>query len=365
MTFFQQLMIHTVQYGGPRRLITGLLHQDRSVPVVCLSTSCFWNTRKNNPYGCVDQEKYSSLVRSVVSSKVSSQTPTSLAEEDRKLYGPVIRSKPVAEDCVPRAPKNAAPLLNPSKVLDQTQEAALKAPLRFALQRGQGRSYIPSVTRILQQTMPLEQAFYLERWRKKMIAELGEEGFSQYTASKSVVSLSCIHPIHLISIPAKMTTVKPAHSSDLEGLAEQEEGGVDVCGYIQSVQHVLADVGGVRAIESAVKHQSLSYTGLVDCVAEYRGKLCIIDWKTSEKPKPLLRNTFDNPLQVAAYIGAMNSDDNYGFLVENGLIVVAYKDGSPAHPHFMDPDLCLEYWNKWLFRLEEYMDRKERKDNTG
>ncbi|MBN3275603.1 MGME1 exonuclease, partial [Polyodon spathula] len=308
MTFFQQLMIHTVQYGGPRRLITGLLHQDRSVPVVCLSTSCFWNTRKNNPYGCVDQEKYSSLVRSVVSSKVSSQTPTSLAEEDRKLYGPVIRSKPVAEDCVPRAPKNAAPLLNPSKVLDQTQEAALKAPLRFALQRGQGRSYIPSVTRILQQTMPLEQAFYLERWRKKMIAELGEEGFSQYTAN-------------LFKQGKVFHTALEAILKSVE-VAEQEEGGVDVCGYIQSVQHVLADVGGVRAIESAVKHQSLSYTGLVDCVAEYRGKLCIIDWKTSEKPKPLLRNTFDNPLQVAAYIGAMNSDDNYGFLVStntNGL----------------------------------------------
>lgn len=351
MTFFQQLMTHTVQYGGPRRLITGLLQQDRSVPVVCLSTSCFWNTRNKNLYGCVDQEKYSSLVRSVVSSKVSSQTPTSLAEEDRKLYGPVIRSKPVAEGSVPRAPKNAAPLLNPGKVLDQTQEAALKAPLRFALQRGQGRSYIPSVTRILQQTMPLEQAFYLERWRKKMIAELGEEGFSQYTAN-----LFKQGKVFHVALEAILKSAE---------VAEQEEGGVDVCGYIQSVQHVLADVGGVRAIESAVKHQSLSYVGLVDCVAEYRGKLCIIDWKTSEKPKPLLRNTFDNPLQVAAYIGAMNSDDNYGFLVENGLIVVAYKDGSPAHPHFMDPDLCLEYWNKWLFRLEEYMDRKGRKDNAG
>lgn len=43
--------------------------------------------------------------------------------------------------------------------------------------------------------------------------------------------------------------------------------------------------------------------------------------------------------------------------VRCGLVVVAYKDGSPAHPHFMDPDLCSQYWNKWLLRLEEYMDK--------
>ena len=40
-------------------------------------------------------------------------------------------------------------------------------------------------------------------------------------------------------------------------------------------------------------------------------KVVLIDWKTSEKKKSTLAKTFDAPLQVAAYVGALNHDSRY------------------------------------------------------
>ncbi|KAK2896902.1 hypothetical protein Q8A67_011390 [Cirrhinus molitorella] len=305
------------------------------------STSCQWQARKKvSQYSTVDTERYSSLVREVLSSKTSSQTPESIEDEDCQLYGPIIRSRPPSQQ-LHKLPKNLHPLLNEAK----GQSEYVPGPLaRITLKRNSNNTSIPSVTRILQKTMPPDQAFYLERWKRRMIAELGEEGFQEYSSNlfrQGKLFHTAIEDTFTQEVPSK----------------EDRECPAEVSGYIESVSNVLNDVTGVRAIESAVHHSALQYLGIVDCVAQYRGSLCVIDWKTSEKPKPFLRHTYDNPLQVAAYIGALNSDHNYNYQVENGLIVVAYKDGSPAHTHFLNSEKIMPFWEKWLLRLEEYAEK--------
>ena len=47
----------------------------------------------------------------------------------------------------------------------------------------------------------------------------------------------------------------------------------------------------------------------------YRGTLVLIDWKTSDRRKNTLKATYDDPVQLAAYMGAINADSNYPFEV--------------------------------------------------
>ncbi|XP_028593964.2 mitochondrial genome maintenance exonuclease 1 [Podarcis muralis] len=320
-------------------LLRGMLNQEgfrfRSLAASC---SLYGKKKTTIRYENIDQEKYRDLINYLTSYKDSSQRPELVFEEGDMLNGPERKYKNSYQEDEPKVCRNWCALMNPNKS-SLPQETAPGQPLQISLQR----KNLASVTAVLQQTMPVEQAFYLEKWKQRMILELGIEGFAEYT--KNIFQQGKL-------FHAAMETLLLA-----EEISVEQEEDTNVSGYIRSVQHVLQHVTGVRVLESAVQHETLHYQGLVDCVAEYRGKLCAIEWKTSGKAKPFLRNTFDNPLQVAAYIGAINHDANYNFQVDCGLLVVAYKDGSPAHAHYIDSELCCQYWNKWLLRLEEYKEK--------
>lgn len=96
---------------------------------------------------------------------------------------------------------------------------------------------------------------------------------------------------------------------------------------------VLSEIGDVMVTEGVVQHEELGYSGTVDCVAYYRlinsykvgeadsydclcrGELCVIEWKTSTKPRPQIKDLYDYPLQIVAYAGAINNDVRYSFKV--------------------------------------------------
>jgi len=55
-----------------------------------------------------------------------------------------------------------------------------------------------------------------------------------------------------------------------ETASKEQREDAAISGYLSSVQHVLEDISEVKALESAVQHETLQYLGLVDCVAKYR-----------------------------------------------------------------------------------------------
>ena len=94
----------------------------------------------------------------------------------------------------------------------------------------------------------------------------------------------------------------------------------------------------------------------MDCVAVINNTLTLIDWKTSEKVKSSSRALYDNPLQVAAYVGAINHDERYSSLgnITSGAVVVVYNSGYPAMTHIFSQDQLGHYWKLWCQRLHQY-----------
>uniref|UniRef100_A0A0K8S200 Mitochondrial genome maintenance exonuclease 1 n=1 Tax=Crotalus horridus TaxID=35024 RepID=A0A0K8S200_CROHD len=327
-----------IRKSGSSTVFTTLL-SEKNIFHRSLTISLPFYKKKRTGYENIDSPKYGNLIHYLTSGKDRSDR-SKLFEEDNAGY----QYKFPAHKTKTKLLKNWIPLMNPRKS-SWHQKIHPRLPLQIDMQKNNWAS----VTSVLNQTMPVEQAFYLEKWKQRMILNLGKEGFEEYVKSTFQKGKN-FHAAMEALLLTKGNFIK-----------EQKED-TSISNYVMSVKHVLQNITGVRALESAVQHEALYYQGLVDCIADYCGTLCVIDWKTSEKPKPFLQNTYDNPLQIAAYIGAINHDNNYDFQVNCGLLVVAYKDGSPAHSHFMNFELCSQYWNQWLLRLEEFKEKG--KNNT-
>jgi len=124
--------------------------------------------------------------------------------------------------------------------------------------------------------------------------------------------------------------------------------------YWESIAPVLQEIDVVRLIESTVFHSELKYAGIVDCVASYQGIPCVCEWKTADKPKGTLERLYDYPLQLAAYLGAVNHYyRDYGIELNRALIVVAIPQ-TPAEIFWFEPEAIAAYWQQWQRRVTSY-----------
>ncbi|XP_022181381.1 mitochondrial genome maintenance exonuclease 1-like [Myzus persicae] len=197
---------------------------------------------------------------------------------------------------------------------------------------------IPSVTNILITTMSEKSKAALENWKKSMIEKLGEDGFNKYSRELMAMG-SAMHS----KIQSHLTGCEPDVSHYVE---------VENCW--KSLDAVLKNVSKPILVEKMVVHDGLSYRGIVDCVAFYKDTPVVIEWKKSSRDKSSLQSTYDAPIQLAAYMGAVNNDISYDFKVEEGLLVVAYSDGHPANVFKLTKEACLDYWKIWVGRLNKY-----------
>lgn len=203
---------------------------------------------------------------------------------------------------------------------------------------------LPSVTTVLQRTMPFGNAIALGRWTAN---EIKKHGRKQHEENRQAIvgRGSRMHAI----IERYLTQREEPASAELPEDMQQ---------LWESVHPVLLTVGDVRVIESAVLHRALGFAGTVDCVARLSGQMSVIDWKTSHKVKRRVSELRDYPLQVAAYRAAILADaDRFPSLQGESLqatVVVMCTDGSPATVTSFSESECDALFAEFQERLQQF-----------
>ncbi|KRX40133.1 Mitochondrial genome maintenance exonuclease 1 [Trichinella murrelli] len=194
----------------------------------------------------------------------------------------------------------------------------------------------PSVTKILEESRSEDGQQILIKWKQAMIEQVGTEIFEKMTADRFKLG-------HALHEAFSMQYLKLNTPPDEVILPENAKP------YWNSMRPLLEDFDSLISKEMWVKHRKLCYKGQLDAIAHYKKKLTLIELKTSDKLKLRLENTYDTPLQLAAYAGALNSM-NLDYKVTHAVIVVCYKDNEASvfelGPHYLE-----YYWKEWLQRL--------------
>ena len=93
-----------------------------------------------------------------------------------------------------------------------------------------------------------------------------------------------------------------------------------------SIKFLLNDIDNIHCLEDPLYSDHLQVAGTVDCIAEFQGKLSVIDFKTSSRPKDRddIHNYF---MQTAAY--AVAFEERTGIPIGRMVVIMAVDNDDP------------------------------------
>ena len=108
-------------------------------------------------------------------------------------------------------------------------------------------------------------------------------------------------------------------------------------------------IDNIRVVEGQMFSEFLRVAGTVDCIAEYNGRLAVIDWKTSarEKKKEWVDGYF---MQAAAY--AVMFEENTSIPIDTLVVVIAHDESN-------QPQIFVEKRDDWINEFIKYRDKFE------
>ena len=171
-----------------------------------------------------------------------------------------------------------------------------------------GKLY-PSITTVLS-TRNKKGLF---EWRKRV----GDE-VANYVARTSAARGTAVHHMcedYLNNFPTEWP----------DKWSEHEKKFLPFCLFKQLENKVLQKIDNIRSQECALFSNKYRVAGRVDCIAEYDGKLSIIDFKTSTKER---NDEWNDNYYIQASAYAEMFEEQTGTPIEQIVILVVTEDGA-------------------------------------
>ena len=115
------------------------------------------------------------------------------------------------------------------------------------------------------------------------------------------------------------------------------------------MRDILSNINNIKCLESNLYSDALKIAGQVDCIAEYKGKLSVIDFKTSTKERNDIKNE-NYYIQTCAY--SYMFEERTRQKAEQCVILVVTQDGTVQEFIKQRDDYttllngAIEEWNK-------------------
>ena len=138
--------------------------------------SAKWSAQKNNSYLNIPK------IMPIPASKEPSESDSRYSASTPKTYhGPSLASTgDKADGSAASEPKRTDFVLQCPLFPSQSEEIRSQAAEFHSLVDSCGLRYLPTVNTVLNKTRSDLSSFFLQRWREKMIQELGEDGFRKH-----------------------------------------------------------------------------------------------------------------------------------------------------------------------------------------
>lgn len=173
-----------------------------------------------------------------------------------------------------------------------------------------GRAY-PSVTTVTS----LHSAKGIAEWRRRVGNEEANRVSARASARGTRVHTLCEHYL----------------------LGNNPEPDIFDAEIFNSMKLWLDDIDNIHCLETPLYSDFLQVAGTVDCIAEFQGKLSVIDFKTANKPKDR-EDIYNYFMQTAAY--AVAFEERTGIPIGRLVIIMGVEND--------DPRLFIEKRDNWI-----------------